>query len=192
MTGLLVVLTGPSGVGKSTITDVLLNRFKHLNAVETVSTTTRQLRSGEQDGVHYHFVSREVFEQQIARGEFLEHATYSGNFYGTNRRMLEELLKRSRLVIAVLEVNGCRQLKEQKMSPLFCPIIPDDLKVLEQRIRSRPGTSEIEVARRLEEAAKKVALITSAVFGQPIVNYLDCMDETVNLIHRRIEKALAR
>ena len=88
MRGLLAVLTGPSGVGKDTICTALLERFKAFGAVKTVSSTTRQPREGEENGIHYHFLSREAFERQIAQGDFLEYASYGANLYGTNRRML--------------------------------------------------------------------------------------------------------
>ncbi len=193
MRGLLTVLTGPSGVGKNTICTALLERFKPLGAVKTVSSTTRQPRVGEEeDGVHYHFLSREVFERQIAQGDFLEYAPYGANLYGTNRRMLERLLEQSRLVIADLEIKGCRQLKEKGINPLICPIIPDDVAVLEQRIRARPGVREADVVNRLAEAVREVTAITSGEFGPPIINCRDRIGEAIDEIQRRIEIRLSK
>lgn len=190
MTGLLTVLTGPSGVGKNAICTILLERFKNLKAVETVSSTTRQPRDGEKDGIHYHFISTEVFEHQIGKGEFLEYATYGTNLYGTNRCMLEGLLERSRLVIAVLEIKGCRQLKEKGVNPLICPIIPDDIAVLEQRIRARSNMREADVINRLAEAEGELSALMSGEFGPPVINRLDCIDEAIDEIQGRIEARL--
>ena len=169
---------------------MLLEHFKNLGAVETVSSTTRQPRDGEKEGVHYHFISTSVFKHQIEKGEFLEYATYGTNLYGTNRRMLEELLERSELVIAVLEINGCRQLKEKRVNPLICPIVPDDVTVLEQRIRARPNTHEADVMNRLAEATRELSAFMSGEFGLPVINRLNHIVEAVDEIKDRIEARL--
>ena len=190
MNGLLTVLVGPSGVGKDAISTMLLERFEDLGATDTVSSTTRPPRVGEVNGIHYHFLSREAFEQQIARGNFIEHASYGGNLYGTSRPMLEELLVHSPLVIAILEINGCRQLLEKGIAVLICPIVPDDIAVLEQRIRARPGTSEADITQRLAEAARELAILTSGEFGPPVVNRDGHLTDAVDEIQRRIEARL--
>ncbi|MHB8660694.1 MAG: guanylate kinase [Minisyncoccota bacterium] len=188
----LVVLIGPSGAGKSTICTKLLERFKHLGAVETVSSTTRPSRVGENDGVHYHFISRGEFKRQDAREEFLESAEYGGNLYGTNRHMLEEMFKRSPLVIAVLEIQGCRQLQKKGVDLLICPIIPDNMAALEPRIRARPGTKEDDVSRRLTKASEELSIIESGEFGPPVINCTGDINGAVDEAQRRIEEYLRR
>lgn len=188
--GLIAVLTGPSGVGKNTICAMLLERFAHLRAAETVSSSTRQPRIGEEHGVHYYFISRAEFEEQIARGEFLEYATYGGNLYGTNRRMLEELCARCGLVFMVIEIQGCRQLMNQKINPLIFPIVPDDAVVLEERIRARQGTPEADIARRLTETGREITAIGRGEFGRPVVNRRGHVEQAVAEIQGRIEALL--
>jgi guanylate kinase len=190
MAGLLAVILGPSGVGKSTISRALLERFRSIGAVEKLSSTTRLPRPGECDGVDYRFITREVFEEQIARGEFLEWAEYGCNLYGTNRHVLAQLRANSPLVLSILEVQGCRQLKNLGLDPLFCPIIPDDMASLEERVRARPAVNEAEVISRLEVARGEIAAISDREFGAPIVNRQGHLEETIDEIQRRIERFL--
>lgn len=185
--GLLVVLTGPSGVGKSTICAKLLQRFE--GAIQTVSSTTRNPRPGEENGVHYQFISREAFEEQLSQGAFLEHTSYEGEYYGTRRRMLEDLFEQAHFVIAVLDIEGCRQLTELGMGPLICPIITDDLEPIRQRLLTR-SMSMTHLADRLLKALDEFSVIANGKFGEPIFNRDNHIDEAVDKIAARIEACL--
>ena len=191
MNGLLVVLAGPSAVGKTTLAETLVQRFRRIAAIKTISSTTRPMRAGEVDGIHYHFISRAQFQAQIERGEFLEYATYSGHLDGTSRPMAQQLLEQSRLVIATLELNGCRQLITAGLNLLICPVIPDKVTVLEERLRTRPGVVDYaDIARRLAETQRELAAIASGEFGEPVVNEHGRMITAVEEIRRRIETRL--
>lgn len=184
MKGLLVVLTGPSGVGKNAICAILAKR---LGAGVTISSTTRPPRLGEKDGRDYFFLSRDEFERQIACGEFLEYATYGGNLYGTNRRMLEELLAKRSLVLADLDIQGCRQLRDKGIRALICPILPEDIGVLMERIMGRGANmSSEELMRRIATAEIEFIAIRDGEFGQPIINHTGRLEEAVGEIQNRI------
>jgi len=189
---LFTAISGPSGVGKTTIGRAVLEDVALVGAAQTVSSTTKTPRPEEIGGQHYHFLSRESFAEQIARGDFAEWAEYGGNLYGTDRHMLEELLARKRLVMIIPNLEGCRQLRSRGYNPLVFPIIPDDMRVLEERIRARGGIDEDGIRARLEEAAREIEIIESGEFGPPIVNRFNCIDETTELVRDRLIDALFR
>lgn len=152
--GKLIVLTGPSGVGKGTLLRVLLKRHPELYL--SISVTTRQPRRGEIDGQHYYFVSRNKFEQMIAAGEFLEWAEYAGNLYGTPRTSVERQIQLGQSVILEIEVVGARKIYTTFPSALRIFILPPSLAELEQRIRCRGQDSEAAIAKRLSRAQAEI------------------------------------
>lgn len=152
--GKLIILTGPSGVGKGTLLRVLLERHPELYLA--VSATTRQPRPGEIDGKHYYFVSRGKFEQMVTEGELLEWAEYAGNYYGTPRWQVEQKIQQGQSVILEIEVVGARKIHQAFPSALRIFILPPSLAELEQRIRGRGQDSEEAIARRLSRAKAEV------------------------------------
>lgn len=149
--GHLFVLSAPSGVGKSTIVRALLARDSRLRF--SVSCTTRAPRPGETDGVDYHFLSRDVFEEGIRAGRFLEWADVYGHYYGTDRRHVEASLADGLDVLLEIDVQGARKVRAGGLAATTIFILPPTLHALEERLRRR-GTEAEDVIRRRLEAAK--------------------------------------
>jgi guanylate kinase len=165
-TGKIIVLTGPSGVGKGTLVRSLLARHPELYL--SISATTRKPRSGEIDGKHYYFVTKEEFEQKIEAGQLLEWAEYAGNYYGTPRDRVQEQIDRGRSVLLEIEVVGARQIKQAFPQTLCIFILPPSVSELERRLRGRGKDSEEAMARRLKRAQEELA--ASGEFDRQIVN----------------------
>jgi len=154
MTGKLIVLTGPSGVGKGTLLRSLLQR--HPELYFSVSMTTRTPRPGESGGQHYYFVSRSHFEQMAARGELLEWAEFAGNYYGTPRQPVLDQVRQGKSVVLEIELVGARQIRQTYPEALQIFIMPPSIDELERRIRSRAQDSEAAIARRLARAREEI------------------------------------
>lgn len=152
--GRLIVLTGPSGVGKGTLMRSLLQR--HPELYFSVSATTRSPRPGEIDGKNYYFVSLGKFEQLVAEGEFLEWAEFAGNYYGTPREAVLNQIQSGKLVVLEIELEGARQIRASFPSALSIFILPPSFDELEKRIRSRAQDSEEAIARRLLRAQEEI------------------------------------
>ena len=154
----MIVLSGPSGVGKGTV----LKRFiddPDLNLAYSISLTTRSPRKGEVDGKHYRFVDKEYFEECISEDMMLEYAEFVGNYYGTLKNDVEELRDQGKNVILEIEVQGAMQVKEKCPDALSIFIVPPDLDELERRIRNRRSEDEEMITKRLEKAKKEMGLI---------------------------------
>ncbi|BAY79024.1 guanylate kinase (plasmid) [Nostoc linckia NIES-25] len=152
--GRLIVLTGPSGVGKGTLMRSLLQR--HPELYYSVSVTTRSPRPGEIDGKSYYFISRSKFEQLIAEGEFLEWAEFAGNYYGTPREAVLNQINSGKLVVLEIELEGARQIRASFPSALSIFVLPPSFEELEKRIRSRAQDSEDAIGRRLQRAQEEI------------------------------------
>lgn len=165
-TGRLIVLTGPSGVGKGTLLKSLLQRHPELYL--SISATTRLPRPGEIDGQHYYFVTRDEFEKMLQAGELLEWAEYAGNYYGTPFAPVEQQIQQGRLVILEIELVGARKIHDTFKSALRIFILPPSVEELEQRLRSRGQDSEEAIAKRLSCA--KAELDAADEFDLQVVN----------------------
>ncbi|MBE9034891.1 guanylate kinase [aff. Roholtiella sp. LEGE 12411] len=152
--GRLIVLTGPSGVGKGTLMRSLLQR--HPELYYSVSVTTRSPRPGEIDGKNYYFISRSKFEPLIAQGEFLEWAEFAGNYYGTPREAVLKQISSGKLVVLEIELEGARQIRASFPSAISIFILPPSFDELEKRIRNRAQDSEEAIARRLRCAQEEI------------------------------------
>ncbi len=151
--GTLYVISAPSGAGKTSLVAEMLRQDEKLGV--SVSHTTRPMREGEQDGVNYHFVSREQFEDMIGRGEFLEHAEVFGNYYGTSQVWVNETLAQGRDVILEIDWQGAVQVRHLMPECVSIFIVPPSPEVLRERLTGR-GTDAAEVIeRRLAEAAEE-------------------------------------
>ncbi|AFZ35619.1 guanylate kinase [Stanieria cyanosphaera PCC 7437] len=153
--GKLIVITGPSGVGKGTIVRSLLQR--HPEIYLSISTTTRKPRLGEIDGKDYYFVNQSQFEAMIHRGELLEWAEYAGNYYGTPKVKVEEQIQLGKLVLLEIELLGARAIAKIFPAAQRIFILPPSLQELEQRIRKRGTDSEEAIIRRLSRAKEEIA-----------------------------------
>ncbi|NET71023.1 MAG: guanylate kinase [Sphaerospermopsis sp. SIO1G2] len=152
--GKLIVLTGPSGVGKGTLMQKLLER--HPELYYSVSATTRSPRTGEVDGKNYYFISRNQFEKLVAQGEFLEWAEFAGNYYGTPRTEVLQKINSGKLVILEIELEGARQIRHSYPNALSIFILPPTFSELENRIRGRGQDSEEAISRRLTRAQEEI------------------------------------
>ncbi len=176
--GVLVVVSGPSGVGKSTICAKLLER---LGAVLSVSATTRPIGEGETDGVNYYFLSREEFERRLAAGEFLEHAEYLGNLYGTPEGPVTEATNAGKDVLLDIEVEGGTQVAKKYPSAVTVFILPPSREALAGRIAGRGRDKEHVIAERLANAEREIQLARdSGVYQHFVVN--DDLESTVSQI----------
>ena len=155
--GTLFVLTGPSGVGKGTLLSHVLPQLDSLFL--SVSATTREPRPEEQDGVHYYFLSPEQFRSRIEDGAFLEHAQFSGNYYGTPSAPIDAHLSRGEDVVLEIEVQGAMQIREKRPDAAMIFVAPPDFATLEARLRGRQTEAEDAIALRLETAKHELQQI---------------------------------
>ncbi len=153
--GLLVVISGPAGAGKGTIVTELV---KNENVEVSISATTRSPRGQEKDGVEYHFLSREQFQEMIENDGFLEYAQYCGNCYGSPKKQAVEWMEQGKDVILEIEVQGCEKIKKQNPDCISIFIMPPSLEVLEHRLRKRATDSEESILNRLARAREEIRL----------------------------------
>ncbi|XP_033104796.1 guanylate kinase-like isoform X2 [Anneissia japonica] len=152
------VFCGPSGAGKSTLIKKLMDEYKDVFGF-SVSHTTRKPRGSEVDGKDYHFTTREDMLSAIGRGEFIEHAEFSGNLYGTSKAAVNLVLNERRMCILDIDVQGVKSIMKTDLNPIYIFIIPPDIKVLEKRLRERKTDSEEAILKRLETATRELKFI---------------------------------
>ena len=177
--GLLIVISSPSGGGKGTILKELFKRHENLRM--SVSATTRAPRPGEEHGVHYYFISREMFEDMIARDEFLEYDAHNANYYGTPRAQAEEKMELGHVLLDI-DVNGAKQVKERAPEAQLFFIMPPSIQELERRLRGRGDTPEDQIQIRMDRAGWEME--QSAWYDHVVTNddAQRCADEILNII----------
>ncbi len=186
--GLLIVMSGPSGVGKGTVLKEVM-KDESLKLAFSVSMTTRAKREGEVDGVNYFFVSREEFEQAVKDGKMLEYAEFVGNYYGTPLDYVEKLRNEGMNVILEIEVQGCLQVQEKEPDAITIFIVPPSMEELEARIRGRKSEPEEIIQQRLAKAESEMEMLNK-------YKYVVCNDDVELaadivsvIIRRQMEKA---
>ena len=157
--GLLFIVSAPSGTGKTTLAERLVQRIPNLCLSR--SYTSREARPGEQDGVDYNFISRQRFEEMIHAGEFLESADVFGNYYGTCAADTERCLAGGKDLVLVIDVQGARQVRNRGVESIGIFVLPPSAAILEQRLRGRSKDSEAAIQKRLEAACREVGEFAS-------------------------------
>lgn len=187
--GLLIILSGPSGVGKGTIRQYFESNAR-LNLAYSTSMTTRKPRNKEVDGKDYFFTTREKFQEAIKKGELLEYAEFVGNFYGTPLSEVERLRDEGKNVLLEIEVQGAKQVQEKCPDAISIFIITPSMEDLEKRIRGRKSEPEEVIQERLAKAANEMKMV-------PNYKYIVCNDdpklaaeliETIILRHIELEE----
>ena len=185
MTPKIVVLSAPSGGGKTTIAKAVQDRYPERFGF-SVSATTRQPRVGERDGEAYYFLSRDAFQKRVRKGDFLEHAEYAGELYGTLKSEVEKILLSARHVLLDIEVEGARQIRakyrDERSVLIF--ILPSDPSVLLVRLLNRKSESPAEIKQRLDRA--KYELSQATMFERWIRN--DDLDQAVEDVVKTVEE----
>lgn len=177
--GTLYIVSAPSGAGKSSMINALLSRNRDFKIQVSVSHTTRAPRPGEQDGVHYHFVSKDAFEALIEQQAFFEYAEVFGNYYGTSRLTIEEALAQGIDIFLDIDWQGARQVKQQIGDAISVFIVPPSRQELEKRLRMRGQDSDDVIAKRMSEACSEMSHFKE--YDYVIVN--EDFDDAVNELH---------
>lgn len=178
--GLLIVISGPSGVGKGTVCKELV---KYFNAWYSVSVTTREKRDGEIEGKDYFFVTKQEFEEKIKDNDFLEYATYNNNYYGTLKSKINEKLDNNIDVFAEIEVKGARNIKNIYEDSVLIYILPPSLKELEERLRNRHTEDEETIKNRMNITKEELKQID--IYDYAVIN--DDLESTIEKIKNIIE-----
>lgn len=174
--GLLIVISGPSGAGKGTICKELLNKNDDLYI--SVSATTRNPRNGEIDGVNYYFIDRSEFMKKIEADDFLEYAEVYGNFYGTPKSKVEEMLLSGKNVILEIDIQGALKVKENSKEGIFVFILPPSMEELKQRIIKRGSETTESLMTRFKSAYQEINYVSK--YNYAVVN--DQVEEAVKKI----------
>lgn len=173
--GVFTILSGPSGVGKNTIADILIDNGY---GIYSVSVTTREIREGEKEGRDYFFVSKEVFDKNIEEGNFLEYAQYGDNYYGTLKSYVFDNIDNGTNVIAVVDIQGGVNIEKIFPEAVLIFIMPPSFEELEKRLRGRNTDSEEAILKRLDIAKKEMDF--SSHYDYVVIN--NTVDETVKEI----------
>jgi len=183
MSGTLYIVAAPSGAGKTSLTRALLEREPGM--VLSVSYTSRAPRPGEIDGVHYHFVSREQFQEMIARDEFFEHAVVHGDLKGTARAPVERTLAQGKDVLLEIDWQGARQVRAKTTQTVSIFILPPSRAELERRLRARASDSEEVIRRRLADSRQDIVHAEEFDFLIVNDNFVTTLDHLCAIVAAR-------
>ena len=192
--GLLIVFSGPSGVGKGTVRQEIFSTPDHIFEY-SVSMTTRAQRPGEVDGKDYFFRSREEFEELIRKGQMLEYAEYVGNYYGTPLTYVNETLDKGIDVFLEIEVQGALQVKKKVPDAVFIFLTPPDLNELQERLVGRGTDSEEVIAQRIERAREEIALMSEydyAIVNDEVPLAAERVKRVIEAEHFRVDRVIGR
>ena len=190
--GLLVVISGPSGVGKGTVRKALFEMPKH-NLTYSISMTTRKKREGEVDGKDYYFVSKEEFEKKIEENKFLEYAEFVGNYYGTPLDKVNEQLDLGNEVVLEIEVEGALQVKKKVPDCVMIFIVPPGKQALYDRLKRRGTESEEIISQRIKKADrefKKAYLYDYIVVNDEVNNAADRIMAIIRAEHAKTARSI--
>ena len=192
--GLVIVFSGPSGVGKGTVRQEIFSTPDH-KFEYSVSMTTRAQRPGEVDGKDYFFRSREEFEELIRNGQMLEYAEYVGNYYGTPLTYVNETLDKGVDVFLEIEVQGALQVKKKVPDAVFIFLTPPDLNELQERLVGRGTDSEEVIAQRIERAREEIALMSEydyAIVNDEVPLAAERVKRVIEAEHFRVDRVIGR
>lgn len=190
--GLLVIISGPSGVGKGTIRKALFE-IPDNNYCYSVSMTTRKPRDGEVDGQDYFFVSREEFERRIKNNGFLEYAEFVGEYYGTPMDYIEKQMETGKEVIVEVEVQGALQVKDRIPEAVFIFIVPPSKKALVERLKNRGTDSKDKIVKRITKAEREYSLAYKydyIVVNDEVINAADRIYAIIRAEHAKTERSI--
>ena len=195
--GLLIVLSGPSGVGKGTVRKAVFDH-PETNFKYSISMTTRQKREGERDGIDYFFKSHEEFETLIEQDKFIEYAEYVGNYYGTPVDYVKDTIADGHDVFLEIEVEGAKQVREKFPDALFIFLAPPTLAQLEERLIGRGTDSQEVINHRIKEARRELSLMN--LYDYVVINddvdtarqKIQCIVEASHLERSRVENKLRK
>ncbi len=179
--GILVIFSGPSGSGKDTVLNKLLNGRDDIKV--SVSMTTRNMRDGEIDGTHYYFVNREYFEKKVSENMMLEYAEYNGNMYGTPKAPVDMMLDSGKAVILEIEVQGAEKIRKIYPDVISIFLMPPSVRVLEERLRGRGTDDEETINHRLviaKEEIKRASEYDYVVINDTVENAVAGIETIIN------------
>lgn len=185
----LVVISGPSGVGKGTVVKELKRIYAEKNEklYLSISCTTRAMREGEEDGVSYYFISQEEFLEMLSKGEFLEYNQYgTGKYYGTPKQKVMDYLKQGYDVILEIDINGYRQIKNNFKESIGIFIMPPSIEEVEYRLRKRNTETDEVIKKRLEIAKEELA--NKDEYDYLVINDRDMQVETAQKVYSIMKK----
>ncbi len=189
---MLIVLSGPSGVGKGTVRKAMLEESS-IKFDYSVSMTTRNMRPGEKDGVDYYFRTNEEFEKEIKNGGMLEYAKYVDHYYGTPLKYVNQKLDAGIDVLLEIEVNGAMQVREKMPNGVFIFLTPPDLPSLRQRITHRGTDDQKTIDKRMEQAKKEIAMMSNydyAVVNDKIPNAVRNIEGIIRSEHLSVPRVI--
>lgn len=183
--GLLIVISGPSGVGKGTICKELMKRYDY-NV--SISATTRSPREGEVDGVNYHFLDKKSFEEKLSNNEFLEYAQVYGNYYGTLKQSVEDEIYNGKSIILEIDIQGTLQVQKVYKNAIYIFLLPPSINELKNRILKRGSETESSFNLRFSSVSEELKYMNS--YDYAVIN--DDIDKAVEKIHNIINTEMNR